>query len=312
MPIIVLDGPDVIGKSTLAAALLRRYPGARMLHLTYRRKQNIPLYHLAALRWGIRRQEPLAIIDRWWPSEYVYAAVYRGGSTFPYYWRLLDRVALKYGVCYCICHRFNRNIQMAAHMASSKIREEMYAPDDKIGELHDWYTRLYGSHEHRADWVSYNLDTEGGYVVEKARYLHATAVSLRCLQASYLLTDYVGSVTGDYLFIGDIPNNDARAVRWPWFAFNGASLTMAKALDDVGIGEDRCMWANVHSHLVADQDHQRQLFAFMRQYKGKIVALGRTADRFLRSIEHVTLPHPAYVKRFKGAEKMSKYLEQLK
>lgn len=147
----------------------------------------MPLYHLAAFRWALRNREPLAILDRWWPSEQIYAGVYRGGTAFPSMAESLDGLAMHYGACYCIARRKTRFIQIDAHRISTRNRVEMYPSDENIGRLHDWYTTLYGVNSHRSDWFSYNLDSEGGDVLTKARYLYKAAMTLAMMQIPHNL-----------------------------------------------------------------------------------------------------------------------------
>tara|TARA_R100000084_G_scaffold83769_1_gene39275 strand:+ start:382 stop:570 length:189 start_codon:yes stop_codon:yes gene_type:complete len=47
--IIVLDGPDAVGKTTLAKKIQERVPNTRYMHLTYRWKDKIFDYHTGAI-----------------------------------------------------------------------------------------------------------------------------------------------------------------------------------------------------------------------------------------------------------------------
>ena len=79
MQIIVLDGPDAVGKTTLANKIVEMYPNTKYLHLTYRFKDKIFDYHTAAIRLASKwAKTHNVIIDRWWPTEAWYATVYRG------------------------------------------------------------------------------------------------------------------------------------------------------------------------------------------------------------------------------------------
>ncbi len=84
--IIVLDGPDGTGKSTLAQKFVTDH-GAKLFHQTYRFKKCIPAYHEAMVRRAekVVEQGGLAVLDRLWITEAVYAAVFRGGTTWPQY-----------------------------------------------------------------------------------------------------------------------------------------------------------------------------------------------------------------------------------
>ena len=99
--IIILDGPDGTCKTTLAQELCKAFD-ARYLHRTYRWKDKIFDYHTAAMRFAARSKKPI-VIDRWWPSEAVYAKAYRGGSEWPLQGRMCARVAINYGAMYIYC-----------------------------------------------------------------------------------------------------------------------------------------------------------------------------------------------------------------
>src|SRR3972149_4295514 len=309
MPLIIaLDGCDVTGKSFLASALQHIEPDSRMIHLTYRWSRKMHLYHMAAFKWALKQQCKLVIIDRWWPSEFIYAGVYRDGSPWPQMGRILDRLGLRYGVTYCITRRRNKFEQMHAHAAASRQRKEMYEPDSRIGTLHDWYCSLLGRNSYRVDWHEYNLDSEGGDVLAKAQLLYATAAAVKLLQPDNL-SDYVGNARGTHLFVGERANPRYRATAWPFIAFSGASEALAEALDQARIDESECMWTNVESLTLPDVEHQAQLSAFLETYKGKIIALGDKAKTWLGNPATHAPPPPACLQRFKGQHTLNAYVK---
>lgn len=83
--IIVLEGPDGVGKSTLADAILRAYPGEK-----YRMNSGPPpddepaaLHYASQVRWAIDQSEnALVVFDRLHIGELVYAPLLRGGTDF--------------------------------------------------------------------------------------------------------------------------------------------------------------------------------------------------------------------------------------
>lgn len=136
-PIFVLDGPDGTGKTTLANGL-REYLGARYIHLTYRFKDKMHLYHGAAIRLAARLAERQPVIlDRWWPSEIVYADAYRGGSKFIKHYFLLEQVATQLGVTYVICLPKDRERYLRHYEVLKTQRQEMY--DEGLGRVYDGY-----------------------------------------------------------------------------------------------------------------------------------------------------------------------------
>ena len=64
--LIVIDGCDGTGKTTLAEAICKRYDGV-YIHNTYRWPQKMPLYHTAALHRALKiARTKLVVIDRLW------------------------------------------------------------------------------------------------------------------------------------------------------------------------------------------------------------------------------------------------------
>ena len=139
-PIFVLDGPDGTGKTTLARGL-QEYLGARYIHLTYRFKDKMHLYHGAAIRLAARLAEKQPVIlDRWWPSEIVYADAYSGGSKFMRHYFLLEHIANMLGVTYVFCLPYDRERYLEHYDKLKDEREEMY--DEGLNRVYDGYIQL--------------------------------------------------------------------------------------------------------------------------------------------------------------------------
>lgn len=143
-PIIVLEGPDGTGKTSLAMNL-RDYLGAEYLHLTYRWPEKMQLYHYAAIRWAAHKaQHSPVIVDRWWVSEIVYAEAYRGGSKFMKHYFMLEHIANKIGVVYVMCLPEEHDRYLAHYNELKGKRAEMYDEGmEKVYQGYDWFYRNY-------------------------------------------------------------------------------------------------------------------------------------------------------------------------
>ena len=150
-PIIVLEGPDAVGKMTWAREYCRQ-TGARYLHLVLRKKmyEHQVMSLALAARWSI---ETPVLIDRHWPSEQLYAAAYRGGSPISKEAKLLDRVMQTLGVTYVVCLLSSPARMFDALRRSRAERHEMYEFDQRYKDLvhayYDWW--------HGTDYTSLDL-----------------------------------------------------------------------------------------------------------------------------------------------------------
>lgn len=145
-PIIVFEGPDGVGKTSLAQAL-QEYLGARYIHLTYRWKKKMDLYHYAAIRncAHLAQHQPV-ILDRWWISEIMYAEAYRGGSPFIKRHFLLEHIANNIGLTYVMCLPENRQQYLDHYMNVKQGRSEAELardPPEGVEKVYDLYMDFY-------------------------------------------------------------------------------------------------------------------------------------------------------------------------
>ncbi len=145
-PIFVFEGPDGAGKTTLALAL-NEYLGGRYIHLTYRFRDKMDLYHYAAIRLAahLAQHQPV-VIDRWWISEVLYAEAYRGGSKFMKRHFLLEHVANKMGVVYVACIPGDREGYLENYRQLKETRSEAELkrdPLEGVEKVYDLYADFY-------------------------------------------------------------------------------------------------------------------------------------------------------------------------
>jgi len=320
--IFVLDGPDGVGKTTLAKRLAERTSG-KYLHLTYRWKDKIHLYHDAAIRYAARLQPQTVVIDRWWPSEAVYAKAYRGGSQWPLYGRLADRIALKFGVMYIYCLPDSVDEAVKRHAKLKGEREEMY---DDIAEVADLYLKLWHGdkrHEDKGNYID-QLILNGGlsgnwncayYSIGKWGHAmdlfieHVIGAGLQWMEAQYapaLLYDE-WNVSGHlaeakYLFVGEQVNPKYREMYWPFHEYGNSSLFLTQALHEINYNERWGMWVNAFNH---DGSLNQHLEMIALSKKLRIITLGNKAAAAVAKLGlpiHSAVPHPSYAKRFQKVD----------
>ena len=240
--IIILDGPDGTGKTTLAERMCTQL-NAEYLHLTYRWKERIFDYHTAAIRYAARKRRPI-VIDRWWPSEAVYAKAFRGGSDWPLQGRMCDRVAKKFGVIYVYCLPDDVQSAVANHAELKQHREEMY---DDIEAVADLYLKLWdgdSTHENKnqyidqvirnggmtthPDTMKYTISEWGHCMDLFIERVWAMSKAWRGMQLPDLLKYDNWNMLGhaacaDYLIVGERVNPKFRELYWPFYDY-GLSL----------------------------------------------------------------------------------------
>lgn len=100
--IYILEGPDGVGKSTLANAIYEETKG-HILHCTWKKEFNIKEYfaEILSVAKKLNKYQDV-IIDRWAPSEQVYGDVFRRGPAFDvhgYLWEEGLHSQLKFIIC---------------------------------------------------------------------------------------------------------------------------------------------------------------------------------------------------------------------
>lgn len=159
--LIILEGPDGSGKTTLAEYLVKHHQ-AHYMHLTYDKSWNMFDYMTEHLTAAINMLEQghLVIIDRHWMSEEIYAKVFRGGSPWPYMGRLFDRIILKYSGTYVLCIPGDLRAYLKAYNDLKESRIEMY---DTMESVYKEYVALQDKciKEHWPHLFGYDYQTEG-------------------------------------------------------------------------------------------------------------------------------------------------------
>lgn len=134
-PIIILEGPDGSGKTTLAKSI-----GGHYLHATHRFKGRMVLYHLALFKKAVElSQTDIVVIDRWRLSELVYGSVFRNGEEEPDMTEAMFALAGTQAVTHVMCLPEERGRYLFEFERLRRTREEKYeamqAVYDKYAEM---------------------------------------------------------------------------------------------------------------------------------------------------------------------------------
>tara|TARA_R100000234_G_scaffold46829_1_gene28001 strand:- start:21412 stop:22410 length:999 start_codon:yes stop_codon:yes gene_type:complete len=330
MSIIVLDGPDAVGKTTLAKAFSKRYSNVKYLHLKHRWKNNMFDYHTAAFRLAKRwsYEGNIVIIDRWWMSEACYASVYRGGSAWPLQGRFHERLGLTYGVVYVLCLPDETTLDRF-----EKLKKERHEQYDDIQKVCDMYNKLYYGDESHTDSGNYidQIIIRGGYyncpyvmpyTINNwgSKNLMSIFIDLVLQRSNDMLnSQFKGAFVSDnflghakfanYLFVGEQVNPKYRDVFWPFFEYGNCSLYLTKVINDLWVNERDMAYTNIY-----DKDGNVDL-TFPKQFQNDkiIIALGNKAKTELKKAGcqvDYAVKHPSYYKRFCPSE-LFKQLENM-
>lgn len=328
--IVVLEGANATGKTSLAKELCSRYE-AVVMHQTYRFKASIFNYHTAVLRKAIKLAETkLVILDRLWMSEEVYAHVYRGGTPWPHQGRFVDRVLMKAGAVTVVCVSNDDEILRKRYKETRSHRTD--ADAEKNLEVNRRYLGLFNGLLLSSDiprktylddlksWARYSTfgcDCPGDLFVFEIGWSYDYLCKIVEMAIDYrhrhqlrdaLSNDNLlgSTATATHLIVGDKANPKHRW-SWPFYEYGNCSLWLTEQLHRILFDESRAVWTNA-------LDAPDVLGDCVQEKKLKVVALGRVAEKELqrKGIEIFrVLNHPQYERRFhnKGEEYRAKLLD---
>jgi adenylate kinase family enzyme len=257
--IIVLEGANATGKSTLAKELERKH-GAIVMHQTYRFRNNIFNFHTAVLRRAIKlAKTQLVVLDRLWMSEEVYAHVYRGGTPWPHQGRMVDRVLQQASAVTVVCismddmvlrDRFlkTRAYRQDAGVAKNlevNIRFRSLFERISIPNRKTYFDDLVDAHDLRSDIIPYEIGEDTALTIEKVLHQIKDRQNKQ-LKGALGNPNFIGNLyQAEYLFVGDVTNPKYKW-SWPFYDYCGCSLWMAEQLHHDLFDETVAVWTNAH------------------------------------------------------------------
>lgn len=313
--VIVVEGCDGTGKTTLARKLVAEHDG---IYIHNRYHKNIWPFFMATMRWAQRAsQDRLVVVDRHWVSECVYARVYRGGSDVPWDVRALARVWARLGALNVVCLP-PFNVVIENHKKLKGERDEMY---EDVRAVAARYAMLWNGGlippadadyteqlselgvSRRYDWACYDFTagtSEAGF--KGARWtLLERLEHVRAMTFQAGLEDFRGELSGnpkvaDVLLVGDRSN--ATRPNWPFCHHAGSSTFLNKTLHTLRADESFLAFANLHDCTRTAAGAVRLLQAC--ELAGHVVALGGRASTGLAvmKVDHLSVRHPQHARRF--------------
>lgn len=316
-PIIVVDGPDGAGKTTLGNELVKLL-GAKYLHLTYRWGSKMNLYHEAALFYILRAaQTQPVVLDRWWMSELAYANVYRGGSKWPLMYRMFEKAAIRHSIVYVMCRPRDLDAYVRHFQKLKAEREEMYS--DKMEQVWANYAMIEAKlrswdHPHL---FSYDWMTHGHEVADVAKtineFAHDVAMDVHSVsKVPWTHLNLTGSWNhAKYLLVGDELKPKTRREVYPFFEYGHSSLWLMQTLEDLNKPEHDFVFINAKHH---NQDETDATILKCRDKGLRVVSMGHNALKHLDRIGVLAdkyIKHPQYYTSFNREEGVQAFKEAL-
>lgn len=294
-PLIIVEGPDGAGKSTLIQGLGREW---RATHFgPYPGEAKIFHHYLNALAKVAKARQP-QVFDRSWFSEHVYGQVLRKHDRLGYVRsRMLERVALGLNGVIILClPAWEVVLKNFERTRATQLPQRL----TDLGKIHAWYrwqlkTRVA------------NPYAGLGVVVHD----YTADDPLVTLQRALALSEQtrnrgpgIGTFRpGGTLIVGDQVSSRAphRERSWPFVLETGCSPWLTEQLGALDVPEGRLYWVNA-------RDHRGRLTSARAWVDvlapARVLALGAQAQQWCRTLLPADAPvhalkHPQYVKRFK-------------
>jgi len=167
--IIIFEGPDGVGKTTLINHFKKEFKNSYYMHL--RVHKDMKLWHTASMRLAIKKKQEgkLVLIDRHWPSEQCYSYIRTDGPSYDpsfLYKKLKERKAL-----YIWCIPEDKERVKENHRINRELRHEEYHDIDNV--IDDYYFSWFGKCKRnnfltklsplkeRDDFIRYDLFKDG-------------------------------------------------------------------------------------------------------------------------------------------------------
>jgi hypothetical protein len=301
MPIVILEGPDGGGKSTLAKELLAGpCKGWRYEHNgTYEGMSSFDLFKEYTAQLMAGRHEGI-LLDRSFDSEGIYGPVIRKEDRLGKLGRkLLNRLCSAVGAVQVVC-------LPPKAVAENNWQEKV---TDYVKKELAW-NKVYDRYEELVQdprYVRYDYTWNEGRTRKDLANRFRTMIQISAGQDS-LPEGYVGSPRARYLFVGEQVSLRKAWVDLPFFALSGVSAYLAEVLEEAGLAEEDVALVNAYSwsgYPTILQNHPRTII--------QVIALGHLARKACAQagVPADYLPHPNYVMRFNKKRTYVKKLKEL-
>jgi len=297
--IIVLEGPDGAGKSTLAAEFVKR--GFRLAY-----HDNPPEFgedkfetYTKTILGAIKTGEDV-VFDRFAPSEHVYGLVRRGETQIGIeQLRLINRLLYSRGALTIFCLPPLETVEANWR---ARLKDELVQDFSQLEKIYHAYGSLRSREYDQLNATAFNYTEQS---LQSLFGFGVTKLAIRYLSLS-LPAGVIGSPEARFLFVGE-QSDEPRDL-----AFYSASSSRSAHFLNIAIWE-----AGYKEHEIAFTNALRfdgSTRNIRDIYDGRIViALGNVAGKICsaQGVPYLAAPHPQFVRRFKSKNR-KRYVEMLR
>lgn len=238
-------------------------------------------YHTAAIYWALQKsKEKPVIIDRWWPSEKVYADAYRNGSQWPLAYRMFERIAHRFGLSYVFCLPSDREAYLNFYNELKQSREEMYSSG--MEKVYDGYSELFMHFNASREGVThYDFMKEGHLLDDVCQGIISTAFDIRSsipgAADDLSATWFSGNIVNPYFVFVDAQDTRAKARRklFSNFGYDFTNSQFAGVLEELGIYESDLVFVSL------DGERDGERFEFIKNMGKPVIASGALTELIL-------------------------------
>lgn len=291
--VVILEGPDGSGKTTLARELEKR--GFRYVHTGV--PDGDPFAHYAARLIGYLKMDKPVVLDRFHLGEHVYGPVMRDTNYMPRTaLRLFERACNAYHVFRVLCLPPE---QVVVQNWNSRRKDEYVQDERLIREIY----RRYDAAQLTGHWFPFDYSRESAVVC-------ASGIETQfdiCPTVPFPL-GMIGRLTARVLVVGEQANG---SFDLPFFSLQNSSGYINRALLEAGYPESDLAFVNALTKRGAKTNLERMV-SHLPHFQFAI-ALGRVAQQACNAagLRNFYMKHPSCAKRFHW-QKNNSYVQELR